>query len=154
MAYAPAAAPNPPPQKREYAAVWDTGATGSVITQRVADELGLAPTGICRVHGIEGESETETYLVNIMLPNGVMFHGLKVTRAKLTGFDILIGMDVIAAGDFAVTNFDAKTVMTFRVPSKVKIDFAAEVRSEAAEAARKALIKQRPNAPRKKKKGR
>lgn len=150
-AYAPGAVAAPGPPRGDYNAVWDTGATGSVITQRIADDLGLVPTGITKVHGIEGESETETYLVNIRLPNGVMFHALKVTKAKLHGFDVLIGMDVIAAGDFAVTNAGAKTVMTFRVPSKVTIDFSAE---EKAEADRRALIKHRPNAPRKKKKHR
>lgn len=151
-AYLPDSEPNPPPLRQQYNAVWDTGATGSVITQQVADDLGLQPTGMTVVHGIEGESNTETYLVNITLPNGVMFHGLKVTKAKLLGFDVLIGMDVMGAGDFAITNFDEKSVMTFRVPSKGVIDFSAEQRKEIGDAARKALIKNRPNAPRKKKK--
>lgn len=148
VAYSPTGVPNPLPEKRQYDAVWDTGATGSVITQRVADELALTATGITKVHHADGESETETYLVNITLPNGVMFHGLRVTRATLTGFDVLIGMDVIGNGDFALTNVDGKTVMSYRIPSKTTLDFSAE---ENLEAQRRAMVKNRPNAARKKK---
>lgn len=148
VAFAPTAAPDPRPQQGEYNAVWDTGASGSVITQRIADELGLVPTGITNVNGITGQSQTETYLVNITLPNGVMFHGLRVTRAILEGFDVLIGMDVIAAGDFAVTGAGGKTVMSFRVPSRQTIDFAQEEQAERM----KALIKYRPDTQRKNRK--
>ena len=36
---------------------------------------------------------------------------------------MLIGMDVINAGDFAITNKDGKTVFSFRIPSMERIDF-------------------------------
>jgi uncharacterized protein YecA (UPF0149 family) len=36
---------------------------------------------------------------------------------------LLIGMDLISLGDFAVTNFAGKTVFSFRVPSVQMIDF-------------------------------
>lgn len=34
-----------PPQVKEYSALWDTGAMGSVIDRSVVQELGLKPTG-------------------------------------------------------------------------------------------------------------
>ena len=37
--------------------------------------------------------------------------------------DVLIGMDIIGSGDFAVTNSENKTVMTYRIPSVSRIDF-------------------------------
>ena len=56
----------------------------------------------------------------------------RITRAVATIFakgkvvtpvDVLIGMDVIGAGDFAITNYRHKTTLTFRVPSKEALDF-------------------------------
>jgi hypothetical protein len=38
-------------------------------------------------------------------------------------FDVLVGMDIINQGDFAVPNFDRKTTFTFRVPSISETDF-------------------------------
>ena len=37
--------------------------------------------------------------------------------------DVLLGMDVIGLGDFAVTESHGKTVMTFRMPHRDVIDF-------------------------------
>ncbi len=39
---------------------------------------------------------------------------------------MLIGMDIISRGDFAVTNKDGKTTFSFRLPSVAKIDFVKE----------------------------
>ena len=36
---------------------------------------------------------------------------------------LLIGMDIIGLGDFAVTNANGKTTFSFRVPSVREIDF-------------------------------
>jgi preprotein translocase subunit SecA len=41
---------------------------------------------------------------------------------------MLIGMDIIARGDFAVTNYDGKTVFSFRMPSVEQIDFVEQLR--------------------------
>jgi len=49
---------------------------------------------------------------------------LRVTEGSIFGdSDVLIGMDIISLGDFAVTNFQEKTVFTFRIPSVERIDF-------------------------------
>ncbi len=39
------------------------------------------------------------------------------------GIDLLIGMDIIGLGDFAVTNLNGVTQFTFRLPSVESIDF-------------------------------
>ena len=46
--------------------------------------------------------------------------------AQTHGFDILIGMQIISKGDFAITNYDGKMCMTFRVPSIKREDYVAE----------------------------
>jgi hypothetical protein len=106
-----------------FKAIWDTGATGSVVTQYVVDTLSLKPIRLAVVQTAPGTHRTEVYLVNIILPNGVQFHTVHVSRGDITGTEVLIGMDIITTGDFAITNLGGKTVMSFRWPSMAKIDF-------------------------------
>jgi hypothetical protein len=115
-----------PPVLNQFSAVWDTGASGSVISQKVVDACALRQTGIQQVHGVGGSELSPTFLVNILLPNQVGFVNLKVTLGKLRGFDLLIGMDIIGSGDFAVTNKDGKTVFSYRHPSMERIDFVSQ----------------------------
>lgn len=116
-----------PPSKRPsfktFRAIWDTGATSSVITEKVVDQCGLKPTGMTRVCHAGGEELAEVYHVNIRLPNNVAFSNVRVTKAILAVSDALIGMDIINHGDFAVTNTEGQTVFSFRVPSIQRIDF-------------------------------
>lgn len=114
-----------PPHAR-FTAIWDTGATGSVIAQDVVNACGLVPTGMVQVNHAGGVAMQETYLVNIRLPQGVGFPGITVTKAPLTGTQMLIGMDIISRGDFAITNKDGITIFTFRVPSSARLDFVKE----------------------------
>jgi hypothetical protein len=120
--------PNVPAHKRannhkKFTAVWDTGATGTVISKNVVDACNLKPTGMTKVHTASGTDTVPTYLVSVALPNHVMFSMLRVTQGVLTGTDILIGMDIINKGDFAITNKNNKTVFSFRMPSRECIDF-------------------------------
>lgn len=117
---------------KEYKAIWDTGATGSVITEKVVKELDLKPTGMVKVSTASGETIANTYIVNIWLPNKVVFYDLKVTEGNIQGeTEVLIGMDIISNGDFAVTNHDGKTVFSFRFPSAECIDFVKKIRQQS-----------------------
>lgn len=111
------------PELIEFNALWDTGASGTVITQRVVDALGLKPVGKVNVYHANGADLVDRHLVNIYLPNLVAFPAVSVNTGVLNGFDILIGMDIIATGDFAITNFEGKTCFSFRHPSSEVIDF-------------------------------
>ena len=119
--------PSKPPKKikrLKFIALWDTGATNTVISKDVVKRCGLKPTGMTLVHTAGGESYPNTYLINIILRNNVEVPNLKVTEGEIFGNkDILIGMDIINMGDFAVTNRDGKTVFSFRIPSLECIDF-------------------------------
>lgn len=113
-------------QIKKYKAIWDTGATHSVITSKIVSELNLKPVGMTIVHTANGQAHQKQYFVNFYLPNQVMFRMLRVTEALLHETDILIGMDVISQGDFCVSNFEGKTVLTFRMPSCAELDFVKE----------------------------
>ena len=145
-AFDPSNTPNPP-QGQKFLALWDTGASGSVICQDVVDALGLVATGQVKVHGVTGEHLSPTFLVNIMLPNGVHFPGLTVTLGKFHGFHMLVGMDIITEGDFSITNKDGSTVFSFRCPSMHHIDYVAQHRADAASESRVADMLKRSAKP-------
>ena len=109
-----------------YRALWDTGANISVITQRVVDDLGIPVEGYIPVGQVDGEFLAQVYSVALYLPNAVTIPALQVVKAALTGTDVLIGMDIINLGDFAVSNRNGKTMFSFRMPSVIDFDFAAE----------------------------
>jgi thiol-disulfide isomerase/thioredoxin len=118
------------PNVEKFIALWDTGATGSVITKNVVDKLGLVPTGFGKVYHANGECIVNTYLINILLPNNVGVHSLRVTEGILNGSDVLIGMDIIARGDFAISNSNGKTKFTFQIPSSHDFDFVEEEKTK------------------------
>lgn len=130
VSYNPATHKGKYPDFKDYQALWDTGATGTVITKKVADELGLTPTGFTNSYNANGQCIVNTYLINIRLPNGVGVHTLRVTEGVLTGFDVLIGMDVISRGDFSITCKNGKTVFSFQMPSTHETDFVSEFNEE------------------------
>jgi hypothetical protein len=109
-------------------ALWDTGATGSVLTTATVKELNLTPVGVTTVNHAGGSSQSNTYLVNFYLPNRVAIAGVLVTECDdIAGsFGAIIGMDIIAKGDFSITNVDKKTLVSFRVPSMRSIDYVEE----------------------------
>lgn len=109
---------------QDLVAIWDTGATGSAITQSVVDELQIQPVTMTTVHGVHGQKTSYVYLVDLILPSNVGVRGLHVTLAQLVpDVEVLIGMDVITQGDFAITNRGGRTTMSFKVPPMIEIDF-------------------------------
>ena len=125
---------DPEPQICPFVAIWDTGATNSVISPKVVAACGLRSIGVQRVSYANGTANNvEAFLVNIRLPNNVGFSALRVTLGELGDADMLIGMDIINQGDFAVTNSNNRTKFSFRIPSQADIDFVAEDRRRKAQ---------------------
>lgn len=112
--------------KPEFIALWDTGATNTVINKNVVDQCGLIPIGITECYGVNGKHQSNVYLVNIYLPNKVVIPNLTVTEGVLKDIDVLVGMDVMGLGDFAVSNYKGITTFSFRFPSIETIDFVAK----------------------------
>lgn len=61
------------PEHTPYQAIWDTGATNSVISSAVVTALGLQPIGVVDVCHGGGKDRRFQYIVNIGLPNKVAF---------------------------------------------------------------------------------
>jgi predicted aspartyl protease len=120
------------PTQTEFLAIWDTGATNTVITEKVVNTCGLKPIGMARVNTVNGQADCPVFLINLFLPSNVGFHHVRVTLGQLIGADMLIGMDIITKGDFVVTNKDSKTAFSFRMPSCQCIDFVQEIKEAKA----------------------
>lgn len=109
-------------------ALWDTGASNSVLTESVARNMGLKPIDRVMVAHAGGETEMNVYLINISLPNNMTIPGVRVTECvdNQGHFGMIIGMDIISWGDFAISNHNGNTVFTFRIPSVMEIDFVKD----------------------------
>ena len=122
---------NPPDNPKFFStsALWDTGATQSVVTAATAKILGLVETGKSLVHHAGGKGLASTYVVNFLLPNQVGIQGALVsecTDPEHDQFGAIIGMDIIMTGDLTITNHNGKSWVTFRYPSVGTLDYVAE----------------------------
>jgi hypothetical protein len=120
-----------PPQSRRYQALYDTGATHSAVSPQVVTDLQLASIGARNVGVGGGTLATTSHLVNIVLPNRVLFAMVPVAKMVLLGgVDAIIGMDILGSGDFTVTHYAGKTTFSFCCPSRKEIDFTSEIKDD------------------------
>ncbi len=102
----------------EVTALWDTGATNTSISKRLAARLNLPPVSRRTIQCAGQPYESNTYKVNLILPNHVAFQNITVTEFDDSNrFDVLVGMDIITAGDFSITNANGQTVCSFKTPA-------------------------------------
>ena len=105
--------------------LWDTGASVTLISARVAKVLGLTSIGKSGVSGYnQGIDVKDTFLVHIGLPTGDIITNIMAMEFDTDEYDVVIGMDVICNGDLAITNKDESTTFSFRIPSEQEIDFS------------------------------
>ena len=105
--------------------LWDTGASVSLISARVAKVWGLTSIGKSGVSGYnEGIDVKDTFLIHLGLPTGDIVTNIMAMEFESDEYDVVIGMDVICNGDLAITNKDDKTTFSFRIPSEQEIAFS------------------------------
>ena len=111
-------------------AVWDTGATGTGINISLARKINLEPIERNIVQGAHGKKEVDVYAINIQLDNAI-FKKISVAGLELGDkTDVIIGMNIITLGDFAISNAHGKTTFTYAIPSfNEKIDFVEKANS-------------------------
>lgn len=98
-------------------ALWDTGATFSVVSRAMAEELDLVPVDFSQAYTANGWYETPVFRIDLLLPNGMLVEGLRVSQSDLMVCDMLIGMDVISLGDLQLSNCP-NTHFAFRIPAE------------------------------------
>lgn len=105
-------------EKKTYKAIWDTGATNSVITPKVFNDLNLTILEEVNVSGVNSLNHM-AYLVSagLFLPNKIGIKEVRFTVDEIAGTDVLIGMDIISQGDFSVSHGHNHTEFSFAMPS-------------------------------------
>ena len=91
-------------------ALIDTGASGTVITPRVADQLGLVHTGFQRVSSVQDEQQRPFYYGYIMFPWG-SGKEIPIVSCPLRNFDCLIGRDILLHWYFTYNGRDGSIVI-------------------------------------------
>jgi hypothetical protein len=128
-AFDPTNPPHPVPAGIKSKALWDTGATHSVVSIELAKALSLKPVGVSNVTHGGGKGTSPRYVVNFELPHSVGVVGVLVTEFPEPddkAFSVIVGMDVICLGDFCISNHGGVTWVTFRTPPYESIDYVAQ----------------------------
>lgn len=99
-------------------AIWDTGATGSMISADVAQRLNLRPLGETRILGVHGAQKAKVYKVDLVFKQAdVILPGIRVSEADAGGgFDLLVGMDIIGRGMFGIYGNGESLSVVFGLP--------------------------------------
>lgn len=107
---------------------WDTGATQTVVSKSIINALDIAPTGReVNVYGVNGVYNSDTYLIDLHLPNGIVFENVPVAEmSEEFGPSVLIGLDVILQSDFVIGSKNERALLKFRYPSKGEKPFTVK----------------------------
>jgi len=100
--------------KIKATARWDTGAMKTTISGAVAKGLGISKMGDVMTHTANGIAFGEEHLANFVLSGGLAINDLEIISMPDMFADCLLGTDVIARGDFCVSNSKGRTVVSFK----------------------------------------
>jgi len=105
--------------------IWDTGATHSSLSPKIVQALGLKTIDTVIVHGINDKTRVaDVVIASIFITDNMCITGKRFSVNEIPGADVLIGMDIIMQGDFAISNGEGKTRFSFAIPPfKNKISF-------------------------------
>jgi hypothetical protein len=104
----------------EVNALWDTGATLTFIKPEIRDRLKLRMVRVdspASIAGLGGLVKADFTIVSIFLTSNFAIEYCPAYVVDFpVKFDMVIGMDIINMGDFAVCNTENKTSFSFVVP--------------------------------------
>lgn len=94
--------PSPPSPGKDICAVFDTGATGSSVSRRLARAIGLRYITSESVLTSDGEVESAVYYASLWLPNNIVVPFMRILDMQNDRDDLLIGMDIICQSKFLI----------------------------------------------------
>ena len=98
-----------------------------MVNERVVDELNLPTDGFINVRHAGGVAvAVPFYYVDLLLYNSAPVVDIRVGLTAMRDIDVIIGMDIINRGDFAVSNKNGATTFSFRIPSVEDFDFVKD----------------------------
>lgn len=100
-------------------AVWDTGSSGSCISETLAAEMGLERVDVMTLTTTTGNKETACGIVDVKLFDDIMIKNLKVPFADMSKHkaDFIIGMDIISRGKLEIYPKNREIIMKFSIES-------------------------------------
>ncbi len=112
----------------KWTALWDTWAMSSCIADNIAMRLWLPIITTGKTKGIDNLiHDCNVYLANVKLPNNQTISVQLLWIAERDDFSMLIWMDVITQGEFALSTYQGTTNMTFCIPWRRHTDFVKEI---------------------------
>lgn len=102
-------------------AVWDTGATSTLISSKIVKELGLQVYGKSGFSSANGVVETNVYEIHLGVPPAGVVCNVLALEKDNEDYEVVIGMDVISKGDFTFSNYEGHSTFSFRLPSQEEI---------------------------------
>jgi len=102
----------------------------SAITPEIRDKLKAETIYRKKIAAIHTTKEVDVVYVTIELPNRVFKQTIEAAVCDMApNSKMLIGMDIISLGDFALSNGNDQTLFSFAVPPfKDKIDFSKRIK--------------------------
>ncbi len=98
-----------------------------MVNERVVDELKLPTDGFVNIQHAGGvAAAVPFYHVDFLLYNSSPIVDVRVGLSAVRDIDVIIGMDIINRGDFAVSNRNGATTFSFRIPSIEDFDFVKD----------------------------
>lgn len=98
-------------------AMWDTGATITIATHRIAKEFDADPVDTGTSISATDRSDSDIYLATLELPGGIVFENVEVWDIDLEvhNADIVIGMDIISQGRLVVETVNGIPMFSFEI---------------------------------------
>jgi predicted aspartyl protease len=92
-------------REKKYKALWDTGATSTLISENVVNDLKLEQIGTSELTSIHKKDKSFLYNSGIIIPNHRKAILLHVSSfRKDDEYDVIIGMDIIREGNLKLDN--------------------------------------------------
>jgi len=108
-------------KKLKVQALWDTGSTNTMVSERIANILLLKKIDEIKIRSFAGEKSANEYSLRLFLSGGFAKDLQVLEFSEIKGVDILIGMDIIGYSDFVFTLKKERNVskakIYFRYPS-------------------------------------
>lgn len=98
-------------------AMWDTGATITVISHAIAEKIEVEPDETGTSISATDRSDSDIYLATVELPGGIIFRDVEMWDVDLSdhGAEVVIGMDIISRGRLVVETVNGIPMFSFSI---------------------------------------
>jgi len=96
-------------------AMWDTGATRSLINDSIVKKLQLKAINLAIIKRVAGTETYPVYSAALKIQGGMKIKEHRfVSFPNIHAFDMIIGMDIIALGKFCIENKNNNSFFSFK----------------------------------------